>query len=352
MTPPVEALSPASTAVATATATAGTRKRRRSLRSNTTPPLQTPINNSNPNPGWTPLPLFPGDLSLPLTFPTGQTFLWKQTSASPLRFTGPVGPHLISLSTTPNPNELSYLLHSSHSLPHLAASSLLSFLNYSIDLSRIWEEFSAVDPRFSRLLVYLRGARVLRQDPVECLFQFLCSSNNNIARITKMVDYLASLGRKLGSVGGYDFYEFPSLECLAEVSEEELRAAGFGYRAKYIVKAVEVLQSKPGGGAAWLESLRELDLQDVIDALCTLPGVGGKVAACVALFSLDQHHAVPVDTHVWQIGTRDLLPELAGAKMSPKLCSRVADAFESVLLHMSDDCIQGWVMPFFIHELM
>lgn len=72
-------------------------------------------------------------------------------------------------------------------------------------------------------------------------------------------------------------------------------------RAKYIVKTVEVLQSKPSGGAAWLESLRELDLKDVMDALCTLPGVGAKVAACVALFSLDQHHAVPVDTHVWQV---------------------------------------------------
>ena len=27
------------------------------------------------------------------------------------------------------------------------------------------------------------GARVLQQDPVECLFQFICSSNNHISRI-------------------------------------------------------------------------------------------------------------------------------------------------------------------------
>jgi len=72
-------------------------------------------------------------------------------------------------------------------------------------------------------------------------------------------------------------------------------------RAKYIVGTVKSLQLKPGGGADWLLSLRELVLEEVIGALCTLPGVGPKVAACIALFSLDQHHAIPVDTHVWQV---------------------------------------------------
>ena len=72
-------------------------------------------------------------------------------------------------------------------------------------------------------------------------------------------------------------------------------------RAKYIIGTVSALQSKPGGGEEWLASLRNMDLQEVIDALSTLPGVGPKVAACIALFSLDQHHAIPVDTHVWQV---------------------------------------------------
>ncbi|PIA47499.1 hypothetical protein AQUCO_01400262v1 [Aquilegia coerulea] len=136
-------------------------------------------------------------------------------------------------------------------------------------------------------------------------------------------------GEYLGTVEGFDFHKFPSLERLSLVSEDELRAAGFGYRAKYIVGTVKALQSKPGGGAEWLVSLRSLDLNEVIEALCTLPGVGPKVASCIALFSLDQHHAVPVDTHVWKIATRYLMPELATARLTPKLCIRVAEAFVS-----------------------
>uniref|UniRef100_A0A2N9F129 DNA-(apurinic or apyrimidinic site) lyase n=1 Tax=Fagus sylvatica TaxID=28930 RepID=A0A2N9F129_FAGSY len=217
---------------------------------------------------WVPLNLTQSELSLPLTFPTGQTFRWKQTG--PLQYTGVVHSHLVSLNHLQN-GDVSYCLH------HTTTS-----------------ETSA---RFAELACHLGGARVLRQDPLECLIQFLCSSNNNIKRITKMVDFVSSLGNYLGTVEGLQFYQFPSLEQLAMVSEAQLREAGFGPN---IVGTVNALQSKPGGGAEWLASLRNLDLQEVIDALSTLPGVGPKVAACIALFSLDQHHAIPVDTHVWQ----------------------------------------------------
>jgi len=90
--------------------------------------------------------------------------------------------------------------------------------------------FSDSDERFAELAQHLSGARVLRQDPFECLIQFMCSSNNHISRITKMVDYVSSLGTYLGCVEGFDFHAFPTLEQLSLVSEQQLRNAGFGYR--------------------------------------------------------------------------------------------------------------------------
>jgi N-glycosylase/DNA lyase len=120
---------------------------------------------------------------------------------------------------------------------------------------------------------------------------------------------------------------------------------------------VKELQSKEGGGEAWLSSLRYRSLDIALEELCSLPGVGPKVAACVALFSLDQHHAIPVDTHVWrvyfdsilvvqgkylvdyfmvckpdfvyviQIATTYIMPELAGARLTAKLHVAVSEAF-------------------------
>ena len=45
-----------------------------------------------------------------------------------------------------------------------------------------------------------------------------------------MVDYLSSLGDYLGSVEGLEFHQFPSIDRLAVITEEQLRDAGFGYR--------------------------------------------------------------------------------------------------------------------------
>jgi N-glycosylase/DNA lyase len=114
-----------------------------------------------------------------------------------------------------------------------ARAALCDYLNEAVPLADLWRQFAAADERFAEVAARIGGggARVLRQDPVECVFQFLCSSNNNIKRIEKMVWTLASYGERLGEVGGFVFHRFPTIERLARVSEQELRDAGFGYRS-------------------------------------------------------------------------------------------------------------------------
>lgn len=50
-----------------------------------------------------------------------------------------------------------------------------------------------------------------------------------------MVGVLSSFGEYLGTVGGFEFHEFPSLERLSLVTEQQLREAGFGYRFAFIL---------------------------------------------------------------------------------------------------------------------
>ena len=65
--------------------------------------------------------------------------------------------------------------------------------------------------------------------------------------------------------------------------------------------------------------------------LTGLPGVGAKVADCVCLMSLDQHEAIPVDTHVWQIASRTYLPELSKTKtLTERTYRQIGDFFRDL----------------------
>ncbi|KAK9863991.1 hypothetical protein WJX84_001937 [Apatococcus fuscideae] len=303
------------------------------------------------------------ELSLDFTLPTGQSFRWRQTGQS--EYTGVVANRLVRLKQDDDDVEYRVLARGLDTDPLQDAAVLQDYFNLHAGLAQLSAGWAERDPRFRAVAPFFPGARVLRQDPVECLFQFVCSSNNHISRIHGMVERLCSrygtplhptvpllspqpdttspsselqADADLRSTGsGLSYYAFPTLEQLAQATEAELRADGFGYRAKFIVGSVAALRSKPEGGAAWLCSLRDVPYPEAAAALCTLPGVGPKVAACVCLFALDKTQAIPVDTHVWQLATRFYAPKLKGKTLTPKLMVAVEAAFTE---RFGDHC--GW----------
>lgn len=94
-------------------------------------------------------------------------------------------------------------------------------------------------------------------------------------------------GRHIGTVDDHLYYSFPKLEDLLHVElTEELRAAGFGYRAKFIAATCQKLATLPRD---YLASLRSLTYEEAHLALLNFMGVGAKVADCVCLMSLDKH---------------------------------------------------------------
>lgn len=211
---------------------------------------------------------------------------------------------------------------------------LTDYFQLGINLEDLYKKWAKADEHFDRISKQFTGIRMLRQDPVECLFSFICSSNNHISRITSMVDKLAEhYGTKIEtghSFNGHEFYTFPRVAALAgEGVEENLRKLGFGYRAKYIQQSARLIEEY--GGEDWLHSLRNMEYKEAKVNLIKLCGVGAKVADCVALMCLDKPGSIPVDTHVWQIAARDYMPKLKQAKsLTDKLYDEIGDFFRSL----------------------
>ena len=162
------------------------------------------------------------------------------------------------------------------------------------DVEAIYAELAQRDSVLAGLLERYSGIRVMRVDPWECLVFFILSANNNIPRIQRDMERIAdAFGEPIG--GSRSTFPGPGVlgRESALVGLEDLNL-GLGKGMKIGWAAGEILS-----GRLDLESLvREPSHRLVTDRLKTIHGVGDKVANCVALFSLEQLDAFPVDVHV------------------------------------------------------
>ena len=75
-----------------------------------------------------------------------------------------------------------------------------------------------------------------------------------------------------------------------------MRTCQLGFRAKFIHQTAQFLAAHPG----WLEETESLPYAAAKERLCSLPGVGEKIADCVLLFGAGRLEAFPVDTWILQ----------------------------------------------------
>ncbi|KAK5923898.1 hypothetical protein CgunFtcFv8_000826 [Champsocephalus gunnari] len=255
---------------------------------------------------WRSLACAKSELRLDLTLACGQSFRWRETAEG--HWTGVIRGRVWTLTQTDDTlwrKRSPVAVTPVHQDTKEEEEMLRDYFQLNVKLGDLYKEWGAADHHFKHIADIFTGIRMLRQDPTECLFSFICTSNNHITRIQGMVERLCqSLGAPLCQLDQTSYHNFPSLSALADTSvEARLRDLGFGYRARFLQQsAKQILDTH---GIQWLEGLRSAPYLQARDALRTLPGVGTKVADCVCLMSLDKAEAVPIDTHVWQIAKRD-----------------------------------------------
>ncbi|NXL47419.1 OGG1 lyase, partial [Podilymbus podiceps] len=312
---------------------------------------------------WRCLPCPPAELRLDLVLSSGQTFRWWESS--PGAWTGVLGGRVWTLRQ--ERDRLWYTVYGEEeeeedARPAKAAKLdgaetdqiLRDYFQLEVGLPALYRAWGAADPLFRKVAKDFPGVRVLRQDPVECLLSFICTSNNHISRITAMIERLCrAFGRRLCHLDARPFHAFPSLSALTGAdAEARLRALGFGYRAKFVSGSARAIAE--GLGAEGLRQLRTAPYAEARRVLCALPGVGAKVGAgigggrgvrpaagadgaarrqvadCVCLMALDKAEAVPVDTHVWRIARQRYGTALGGRSLTPRAHQEIGDFFRGL----------------------
>lgn len=171
------------------------------------------------------------------------------------------------------------------------------------DFENVWRNYFDLDRDYAAICAKLKedelvretideyyGIRILNQEPWEALVSFVISQQNNIKRIKGIIKRLCdTYGEKICD----GWHAFPTSKTLSKLSVEDFEAIGLGYRAKYVKKLADDVES----GVIDLAAIKAMNLDDAKKTLLSIYGVGEKVANCALLFGFQFIRCFPVD--VW-----------------------------------------------------
>lgn len=192
--------------------------------------------------------------------------------------------------------------------------------NYFVDFFDLETDYSLIKRKLTSYenmqdaINFGSGIRILKQDMLEILIGFILSSNNNIERIKKTMQKIRTYGENMG-----DYYAFPTLDRLCNITEQQFKDMGAGYRAKYLVDVCKQLKSVN------IQETFFYDDNQLKKWLLSLCGVGPKVADCILLFGYHRCTSFPVDTWIEKVYWDIFKQKKSRLKMSQDLINYFGD---------------------------
>lgn len=197
-----------------------------------------------------------------------------------------------------------------------------NYFDLNRDYTQIKNELSKIDDYMKNSIKYGEGIRILNQDLWETIISFIISANNNIPRIKGIIERLSKKYGKEIIWNGKKYYTFPTPEELRNVSVEEYRKLGLGFRDIRVYETTKMILNKEVD----LKKLFNEDTETVREELLKLSGVGPKVADCILLFStLKRFEVFPIDVWVRRVMNDLYIKNEDEKKVSKKQILEIAD---------------------------
>ncbi len=274
---------------------------------------------------WTAVPTHrlehdPKYLNLHYTLTCGQAFRWRLDQSG--WWTGVVRRRIVRIRQ----EERGFLFQVYPSADDDSAM-VHSYFRLEVDLERLYRDFGKADQLIAEAVERFRGLRVLRQEPRETLFSYVCSTANSVPRIVRSVECMAyRLGDRIQDINGTSYYAFPSAKAILQAPIQLLAdECSLEWRAANLQQVAAEAERR---GMDWPERLKALPYPEAKADLLTVPGVGRKIADSVCLFSLDKDQAVPVDTHIWAIARQLFGDQLRGKSLTDRSYERAVALFQ------------------------
>lgn len=191
------------------------------------------------------------------------------------------------------------------------------------DYEKIKERLGNLDEYLKTSIQYGKGIRILNQDLWETIISFIISANNNIPRIKGIIERISQKYGNEIEWNGKKYYTFPTYEQLKDVTVQEYRNLGLGFRDIRLYETTQMILNKEVD----LEKLKNNpNTQEVRNELLRLSGVGPKVADCILLFSdLKRFDVFPIDVWVRRVMNDLYIKEDDETKVSKVKIEKLAE---------------------------
>ena len=229
--------------------------------------------------------------NLKYTLECGQCFRWNKIDEE--YYIGVIKDRVIKIKQKGNK-----LYVSSDNMNNLE-NVIYEYFDFNTNYINIEKRISKIDENVNNAVKNTSGIHILNQDFFETLISYIISANNNIPRISKSVNLISQKYGKKIIFENEEYYLFPTPNELKDVSEEDFKKCGVGFRARYLKYAVEGILSKKIN----IEKLRGLPTNKLKMELLKIMGVGPKVADCILLFSCKRREVFPIDVWVERVMT-------------------------------------------------
>ncbi len=224
-------------------------------------------------------------------FECGQCFRWNEENDG--SYTGVFGNNVINVKKTIKGIYFKGVCEKD------IVNTVIDYFDLDRDYNEIKRILSKVDNNMEESIKYGEGIRILNQDLWETIISFIISANNNIPRIKGIIERLAKKYGKEIEYNNKKYYTFPTAEELKDVSVQEYRKLGLGFRDIRLYETTKMILNKDID----ISKLNQIkDTNRVRDELLKLSGVGPKVADCILLFStLKRFDVFPIDVWVRRV---------------------------------------------------
>lgn len=198
-----------------------------------------------------------------------------------------------------------------------------NYFDLNRNYEKIKEQLSKIDQNMKKSIEYGNGIRILNQDLWETIISFIISANNNIPRIKGIIERLSEKYGDEIKYKGNKYYTFPTPEQLKNVTVEEYRKLGLGFRDIRLYETTKMVLNKQVD----IENMKNNpNTIEVREELLKLSGVGPKVADCILLFSdLKRFEVFPIDVWVRRVMNDLYIKNEDETKVNKKQIKKIAN---------------------------